>query len=59
MISFYMWSPSRFSVEYGWGGRLIDDNTWQVSKYDFTHDVWGHRHTPYTNISLTKPESKA
>ena len=59
MISFYMWSPSRFSVEYGWGGRLIDDDTWQVSKYDFTHDVWGHRYTPYTNISLTKPESKA
>lgn len=26
MLSFYMISPSGFAVEYGWGGRLIDED---------------------------------
>lgn len=42
MISFYMESPSGFGVEYGWGGRLIDDDTWQVTKHD-QFSMWGHR----------------
>ena len=25
--SFYSWSPSKFMVEYGWGGRTIDPRT--------------------------------
>ena len=33
MMSFYMTNPSGFGIEYGWGGRLIDDDTWQVTKY--------------------------
>jgi len=41
MFSFYMVSPSGFSVEYGFGGRSIDDATWQVQRYDAT-SVWGH-----------------
>ena len=28
MTSFYSWSPSKFLVEYGWGGRTIDPDTW-------------------------------
>ncbi|MFD0567797.1 hypothetical protein ACFQ2M_41870 [Kitasatospora saccharophila] len=28
MFSFYVRTPSGFSVEYGWGGLLIDDATW-------------------------------
>jgi 2,3-dihydroxybiphenyl 1,2-dioxygenase len=41
MMSFYLASPSGFAIEYGWGGRLIDDSTWQVSKYD-SPKIWGH-----------------
>ena len=33
MISFYMVNPSGFGVEYGWGGRLVDDSTWTVQQY--------------------------
>ncbi len=29
MTSFYMRTPSDFFVEYGWGGRDVDDATWQ------------------------------
>ena len=42
MVSFYMANPSRFGVEYGWGGREIDDCTWQVQQYE-SGDLWGHR----------------
>jgi 2,3-dihydroxyethylbenzene 1,2-dioxygenase len=42
MVSFYMRNPSGFGVEYGWGGRLIDDNVWQVNTYDRAN-IWGHR----------------
>jgi 2,3-dihydroxybiphenyl 1,2-dioxygenase len=42
MTSFYSHSPSGFFVEYGWGGRVIDPETWQPHE---THDgpsLWGH-----------------
>lgn len=42
MFSFYVQTPSGFSVEYGWGGLLIDDETWQVKTLDRLHS-WGHR----------------
>jgi 2,3-dihydroxybiphenyl 1,2-dioxygenase len=42
MLSFYVRTPSGFSVEYGWGGLLIDEDTWQVNKLDKLH-WWGHR----------------
>ena len=42
MTSFYMESPSGFQVEYGFGGRLIDDDDWEVRTYDRT-SIWGHR----------------
>jgi len=42
MISFYAETPSGFDVEYGWGGRLIDDATWTVT--EVAHGtLWGHR----------------
>ena len=52
MFSFYMVSPSGFAVEYGWGGRIVDDATWQVQRYDAT-SVWGH------NRIATAPSSPA
>lgn len=34
MTSFYFVTPSGFRMEYGCGGRPVDDATWQVNKYD-------------------------
>ena len=42
MLSFYVASPSGFLVEYGYGGRTVDDENWQVQTYDST-SIWGHR----------------
>lgn len=41
-MSFYMRSPSGFEVEYGWGGRVVDDSTWQVQHHT-SGSMWGHR----------------
>jgi 2,3-dihydroxybiphenyl 1,2-dioxygenase len=42
MVSFYLASPSGFALEYGWGGRVIDDATWQIEHYDSVESIWGH-----------------
>jgi len=42
MVSFYLANPSGFAVEYGWGGRVIDDSVWQVEHYDSVESIWGH-----------------
>ena len=42
MTSFYVRTPSGFEIEYGSGGRHIDDTTWQVDTYD-AMSLWGHR----------------
>jgi len=42
MTSFYLRTPSGFEVEYGWGGRQVDDATWVVGSYD-AQSVWGHK----------------
>ena len=42
MFSFYARTPSGFDVEFGHGGRKIDDATWKVEHYDRV-SVWGHR----------------
>jgi 2,3-dihydroxybiphenyl 1,2-dioxygenase len=42
MVSFYVMTPSGFEVEYGWGGRLVDDNTWIVQRHD-RGTLWGHK----------------
>ncbi|MQY15875.1 Biphenyl-2,3-diol 1,2-dioxygenase [Streptomyces sp. RB5] len=41
MFSFYVETPSGFNVEYGWGGLLIDDATWEVKTLDQLNS-WGH-----------------
>lgn len=42
MLSFYARTPSPFMLEYGWGGRWIDVDTW--SPYELTEgpSLWGH-----------------
>jgi 2,3-dihydroxybiphenyl 1,2-dioxygenase len=42
MLSFYMQTPSGFSVEFGWGARTVDDADWQVQLHK-TGSSWGHR----------------
>jgi 3,4-dihydroxy-9,10-secoandrosta-1,3,5(10)-triene-9,17-dione 4,5-dioxygenase len=45
MLSFYAATPSGFSVEYGWGGRVIDDTTW-IPTETSRGSYWGHRRPP-------------
>lgn len=42
MTSFYVRTPSGFEIEYGSGGRSVDDDSWQVETYD-AMSIWGHR----------------
>jgi 2,3-dihydroxybiphenyl 1,2-dioxygenase len=42
MVSFYMANPSNFALEYGWGGRTIDDAFWQAEHYTAFDSIWGH-----------------
>ena len=43
MTSFYVRTPSGFEIEYGWGGRTVDDpEAWVVGSYD-AQSVWGHK----------------
>jgi 2,3-dihydroxybiphenyl 1,2-dioxygenase len=44
MLSFYMRTPSGFEIEYGWGGREVDDATWHVQKHH-APSIWGQRRT--------------
>ena len=41
MTSFYVRGPSGFDIEYGFGGRVVDDDTWEVTTYDQV-SIWGH-----------------
>jgi len=42
VTSFYTWNPSGFMVEYGWGGQVIDDNTWKPFERKYGPSLWGH-----------------
>ncbi|NJN40470.1 MAG: 2,3-dihydroxybiphenyl 1,2-dioxygenase [Gammaproteobacteria bacterium] len=42
MLSFYLQTPSGFQVEYGYGGREIDDDVWEVQLHH-APSIWGHR----------------
>jgi 3,4-dihydroxy-9,10-secoandrosta-1,3,5(10)-triene-9,17-dione 4,5-dioxygenase len=42
MISFYCDSPSGLTIEYGFGGRQIDNATHEIGRYD-SASFWGHR----------------
>lgn len=41
MTSFYVNTPAGIPIEYGWGGRIVDDRTWQVENL-FGPSLWGH-----------------
>jgi 2,3-dihydroxybiphenyl 1,2-dioxygenase len=42
MLSFYMETPSGFSVECGWGATEIDARSWRVQQH-MSGSIWGHR----------------
>ncbi|WP_164662187.1 VOC family protein [Tropicibacter sp. Alg240-R139] len=42
MTSFYTRTPSKFLMEYGWGGKLIDVNTWEPFELKVGPSLWGH-----------------
>ena len=42
MTSFYSYSPSDFLFEYGWGGRTIDTENWEVEEVKHGPSLWGH-----------------
>jgi len=41
MVSFYVRTPGGFDVEYGTGGRQVDDATW-VTRETTAISLWGH-----------------
>ena len=44
MFSFYARTPSKFQFEFGWGGREVDDATWEPTTHHCVSE-WGH-HPP-------------
>lgn len=42
MTSFYTFSPSGFMVEYGWGGKSIEPETWDPVEVTDGPSFWGH-----------------
>ncbi len=43
MTSFYQKTPSDIYVEYGWGGREVDDAVWQPHQVETLASYWGHK----------------
>jgi 2,3-dihydroxybiphenyl 1,2-dioxygenase len=43
--SFYMFTPSGFAMELGYGSLLIDNADWKIRSYD-SPMLWGHRPPP-------------
>ena len=41
MLSFYAKTPGGFQFEFGWGGRLVDSDSWEPTTYDRISE-WGH-----------------
>jgi 3,4-dihydroxy-9,10-secoandrosta-1,3,5(10)-triene-9,17-dione 4,5-dioxygenase len=41
MVSFYVQTPGGFDIEYGTGGRVVDDSTW-ISRESTAVSLWGH-----------------
>ena len=43
MLSYYLRTPSDLLVECGWGGREVDDATWQPHEMASVGSFWGHQ----------------
>ena len=42
MLSFYTFCPAGFMMEYGWGGRAINEATWTPREVTHGGSMWGH-----------------
>jgi len=49
MVSFYVYSPEEYAIEYGWNGLRVDgeEPTYEITKGAF----WGHKLTPPPSAS--------
>jgi 2,3-dihydroxybiphenyl 1,2-dioxygenase len=54
MFSFYARTPSGFNFEFGWGGRDVDDATWQPTTHHCISE-WGH-HPPAVLAGKLRPQ---
>lgn len=45
MMSYYIKTPSRFMIEYGWGGRTIVPAIWEPVAVQHGSSFWGHDRT--------------
>jgi biphenyl-2,3-diol 1,2-dioxygenase len=59
MVSFYVGNPSQFAIEYGWGGRMVDDSCWQVGHYASVESIWGHPELSQMVAQLDQPAAVA
>ena len=41
-LSFYAFCPAGFMMEVGWGGRTVDEATWQPREITTGGSLWGH-----------------
>jgi 2,3-dihydroxybiphenyl 1,2-dioxygenase len=42
MLSFYTFCPAGFMMEYGWGGRTVNEATWTPREVAHGGSLWGH-----------------
>ena len=56
MVSFYCHTPSGFECEIGWGGRTVDDSTWEPTTYDRISE-WGHQ-SPYRKFPAHRTQTE-
>ncbi len=54
MTSFYAHTPSDFFVESGWGGRVIDPQTWQPHETTVGPSFWGHERLYLSEAQRTR-----
>jgi len=45
MTSYYVHTPSGFMIEYGWGGRTIEPQSWEPKRVEHGSSFWGHDRT--------------
>lgn len=55
MTSFYTHTPSGFFIEYGWGGRIIDPETWAPHETFDGPSFWGHEHLHLPEQARRRP----
>lgn len=49
-LSFYVFTPSGFEMEYGWAAVAVDESTWQPTRHRGI-SLWGHRGDAFSPFS--------